>query len=137
MKSVWVVESGSYSDYCVEGLFSTKEAAEAHKEVLVTYKRAWEVSVNEWSIRDTPAHPVVVYYGAVESGGDAERVTSHTVLTFDDGDDDDVSDQDFAPGVGLAGEVWSMVSRRRTEDEALKAARDRWAEAKAREAGIA
>jgi len=43
MKSVWVVEEGSYSDYHVVGVFSTKENADRIAELTDGY-------VNEWKI---------------------------------------------------------------------------------------
>ena len=43
MTTVWVIETGEYSDYRVEGVFSTKERAEA-----VNAKVGGEVS--EWPL---------------------------------------------------------------------------------------
>lgn len=47
MKTVWVVEVGSYSDYHVVGLFSTKENADKVYSVLSVLDNA---RVSEWPI---------------------------------------------------------------------------------------
>ncbi len=47
-KSVWVVEQGSYSDYSVLGVFSTKENAESACALVNTPDAYEKASVAEW-----------------------------------------------------------------------------------------
>jgi len=46
MKSVWVIESGTYSDYSVDGIFSSEENAELALKMLVNS----DASIAEWSL---------------------------------------------------------------------------------------
>ena len=49
MKKIWVVESGSYSDYKVDGVFSTKENAELFVEEFD--ECSWsEMSIDCWNL---------------------------------------------------------------------------------------
>ncbi len=58
LKSVWVIESGSYSDYSVNGLYSTKELAERARAVGVYYDVP---SISEWTI-DEPTPEMNEYH---------------------------------------------------------------------------
>lgn len=50
MKSVWVIESGEYSDYAVDGIFSSKENAEIALAAL-NKDREWDrYSLSEWPL---------------------------------------------------------------------------------------
>lgn len=45
---IYIVESGEYSDRCIEGVFSTKEKAEEY----IKYHNSWygEYTIDEWGI---------------------------------------------------------------------------------------
>ena len=73
MKSVWVIESGDYSEYHVVGVFSSKENAET---VMVAIKDE-DASISEWEL-----HPGVedlraghrLFEVFMLRNGDAEKV---------------------------------------------------------------
>src|SRR5690554_2354792 len=50
MKSVWVIEQGSYSDYRVVGVFSSKKNAEIVCEAINEGKKWEEATIAEWPL---------------------------------------------------------------------------------------
>lgn len=59
MTTVYVVTSGSYSDYGVEGIFDTREKAELYCAYQNTF-RGYESGIEEWELNE--------YYSPLERG---------------------------------------------------------------------
>lgn len=50
MKSIWVIEQGSYSDYGVTGVYSTKEAAQLVADKINASSPYEEATIAEWPL---------------------------------------------------------------------------------------
>lgn len=78
MKTVWVIESGSYSDYRVRGVYTSKENAEK----VLEHMPVGEASISEWplnpgleeTMRELGVYNVLMLYnGDVESVSEEDR----------------------------------------------------------------
>ena len=86
MKTIWVIEDGSYSDYRVVGVFSTREAAEVVHKALKGDSSYYSGEINEW-----PLNPAVAELNAGMSqwlvhmlkNGDTERVEKLEMARYD------------------------------------------------------
>lgn len=79
--TLYAVTSGSYSDYRVEVLFTTRELAEQHLAARKTGRDGWydtDVSIEEFVLLDRPPerHTVITRSGRVSPDGDV--VNDHT-----------------------------------------------------------
>ena len=103
MKSIWVIEQGTYSDYHVAGVFSRKENADLVCEALKASEPYDEPVVNEWFL-----DPAVK---ELNSGMD-----QYLVLMLKDGTVERAEQVGFGP-YALAGEV---VIWRRSQAQAYR-----------------
>lgn len=76
MTTIYLVTSGSYSDYCIRAIFSTREAAEAY---IADYNHGagWpEIGVEEWPL-DAPREELYGAYVATidERGALVDKIT--------------------------------------------------------------
>lgn len=86
MKSVWVIEQGSYSDYHVVGVFSSKETAEAALQFL---SPDWDApTVAEWPL-DPWANEInsgrFPYTVLMHANGNTIKVTRSSIAYFECG----------------------------------------------------
>jgi len=78
-KKIWVIESGCYSDYSVDGVFSTKENAE---KMLAAWKGDYdycEMSISEWEMDphlDEMKSGLIVYYVQMDYDGTTKKINA-------------------------------------------------------------
>lgn len=122
--TVWTVWSGSYSDRGMAGVFSTKEKAEAYIQVAKHFYSELDDEPIEY-VLDEQLGEKERYCVRIEKGS-GNIMNPGWFFVYDSGAD--VQEQDDCY------EVW--VNFQYDYDRMIKAARDKLAEYKAREAGI-
>lgn len=87
---VWAVTTGSYSDYRVKVLFSTKKLAEQHAEVLRGDPAGWDgdASVESFALLDRPPERIRVFYrwARIDTDGDVIAERASDSLDWEYGD---------------------------------------------------
>jgi hypothetical protein len=136
-KVVYLISHGSYSDYSVDAVVTTKGTAE------VIVNRLNGLKSNDFDLYDVEERPLITSPSDVEArvyhlvwidrDGNPTEESTHvkTSLDFDPLPEDNSSDTKFARDGTVA---FGQSSRGR--DVALKIARDKLAEIKAAEAGL-
>lgn len=81
---IYILTSGGYSDYRVEGVFSTEEKALYAKRLLMADE------IDEWEVDEIPEHPIGLLRYWVRMNADGNQVYS--------GQDGNFSKPDWEPG---------------------------------------
>lgn len=130
-KSVWAVSSGSYSDYGVSYICATEELANALCDRINALRKYDESFVEEFAFveRLGDARISTIFRVQVDRNGTETRRWSYVDTDAAGGPEPDDEVNELGAGNVMASSV-------RGYDVALKAARDKLASLKAREAGV-
>lgn len=137
MSKVYVVTSGEYSDYCIESIFNTKEAAE--KYCAVHWNDSDPLEIEEWDLDDGSNIECEKVYRAIhfsyDDRFDGEPYYCYVLGTtpFKLNIQRDMRKY-LGPIIGICGYI--PVSNEVPRDVALKIVRDHIAKFKAEEAGL-
>lgn len=125
---VYVVTDGSYSDYHIVSIFSTKEKADIHA-ALLNSSNYQEANVEEWDVDDIEINTnqkiidyAIVYYGTLNGFNDNVIRT----IQLCKGLEGKIS---FSKSIDLVGDGHQFVVRADTIEKAKKIFYDKYAEA--------
>lgn len=128
-RKAYIVTDGAYSDYHICQVFDSEKAAQDYKEMRRRLDECFIGDIEVWTLNAEPVIAPIVYRVYIDrEGQEVERNTHLDWNGWNNGDEVFVSSHvsDYAVG----------AESTRGYDVALKIARDKLAEMKAKEAGV-